>query len=309
MRHSGAAELDDGVIVAVDGGKTKFLVAAFNTSLTELERRRIATGAVDSTLTALNAHITGIFDRYTVTSIGLSIFGPLETDPDHDDFGAIVGSSEPQWSGVNLPSALTREFGVPVFFDFDVNAGALAEGRHRRQDFIYLSMGTGVGGVLYRGRGDGSRADPPQMGHLYLPREPDDNYPGSCLFHHSCFQGLASGKAILGRWQNPAHLLAASHEAWDLEARYIARACANLLYVSSFTTILMGSGISVTPGLISRSNQYLDVYLNNFPENLARRIRSAGLIERAVLAPDSSILGAALLARNATGLRHDHGAR
>lgn len=300
-------------IVAIDVGKSKILVGVFTSSLVPLQRHRIAVTEVGPTIAELTDHIADIFENYSVISIGLALFGPLETDSSHEQFGAIVGSSEPQWSGVNLPLTLASKFAVPVFFDLDVNAGAIAEGKwgqHASRDgFIYLSVGTGIGGAFYDREQDERRVDPPQLGHLYVPREPDDIFPGSCRFHLSCLQGLASGKALLGRWKAPAHELPAHHPAWDLEARYIARACANLLYMSSPTTIIVGSGVSATPGLIERSNKYLNIFLNGFPENVLRRQGTNDFIKRATTAPNSSFMGAALLTKKTNSLMFRQPAR
>ncbi|MFG2995416.1 ROK family protein [Streptomyces sp. NPDC048340] len=143
----------------------------------------------------------------------------------------------------------------------------------------------------------------PQLGHIQLARESDDPYPGSCRFHGSCFQGLASGRAIFGRWQVPADELPAHHRAWDLQARYIARACTNLVYSSPFTTVRVGSGISQVPGLIARSNDYLRTFMNGFPETLCRETFGSDVIQRAVTAPDSSLIGAAIQVTEGSGFK------
>ncbi|MEU4762998.1 ROK family protein [Actinosynnema sp. NPDC023794] len=285
------------VVVAVDAGKTKFLVGVFDEALAEVERRRIAVTTAAHTVTALIAHLSLLFERYDVTAVGLSVFGPLVTDPDQGDYGAIIGSSEPRWSDVNLPSTLAGEFDTPVWFDFDVNSAVVAEARHGSPDFAYLSVGTGIGGAFHSPLSGGAqRPDPPQLGHMYVPREPDDRYPGSCRFHGDCLQGLASGRALFGRWRVDAHRLPPGHEAWDLEARYLARACANLLYSSPHHTVRVGSGISGVPGLIDRANRYLRDFTNGFPADRWRDSTGRDVIERAATAPDSSLIGAAVQA-------------
>ncbi|MFJ6792683.1 ROK family protein [Streptomyces sp. NPDC091268] len=304
---------EEDVFLAVDAGKTKFLVGAFTPSMKEVERHRIAVTGAAETVAALESRIASLFERHSVAGIGLSVFGPLETDPGRAAFGAIVGSSEIQWSGVNLPALLSRRFRVPVSFDFDVAAAVKAEARHVRtipgrgsEGFTYLSIGTGIGGAhcpppQSPGTSPGIRTEPPQLGHIPLPRESDDPYPGSCRFHGGCFQGLASGRAIFGRWQVPANELPATHGAWDLQARYIARACAVLVYSSPFTTVRVGSGISQVPGLIARSNDYLRTFMNGFPETLCRETSGSDVIQRAVTAPDSSLIGAALQIAEGSG--------
>jgi fructokinase len=306
-----AAESADGAVVAIDAGKSKFMVGVFTGSLVEVERHRIPVTTVGDTLAVLEEHLASIFECHAVTSIGLSVFGPVGTDPGLPDFGAIIASSEPRWSGVNLPKTLAARFRVPVHFDFDVNTAVLAEGRCRASGsagFIYVSIGTGIGGAFFNPAPGAASplADPPQLGHVHLAREADDVYAGSCRFHGGCFQGLASGRAIFGRWGVEACDLPVDHEAWDLQARYIARACINLVYSTPFTTIRIGSGISQVPGLITRSNDYLRIFANGFPETLWREISGGGVIEHAVTAPDSSLVGAAIQAIEKRGLKFAH---
>ena len=68
---------------------------------------------------------------------------------------------------------VNREFSVPVRFDTDVNAAALGEHRWGNaqglETFIYLTVGTGIGGGgLVGGRPiDGLLH--PEMGHILVP--------------------------------------------------------------------------------------------------------------------------------------------
>lgn len=308
MTYAAGAEdgrTEDRTILAIDVGKSKCLVGLF-VGTRRLEDHRIAVTTADETVAALEARVADVFDRHRVGGIGLSVFGPVETDPAQPDFGAIVASSEQQWSGVNLPAILSSRYGVSVRFDYDVNAAVLAEARDREPGpagFVYLSIGTGVGGAFHHPQeGISPRTDPPQLGHISLPREPDDPYPGSCRFHGDCFQGLASGRALFGRWGMPAHELPEDHEAWDLEARYIGRACADLLYSTPHATVRVGSGIARVPGLVARSNYYLRAFMAEFPATLWRRIGERDVIELAATAPESSLIGAAVLAGEEIGL-------
>ena len=64
----------------------------------------------------------------------------------------------------------------------------------------------------------------PEIGHLVIPQNPDDDYVGCCPFHGNCVEGLASGKAINKRWQvDTAAKLADDHIAWQFEAEYLEK--------------------------------------------------------------------------------------
>jgi len=63
-----------------------------------------------------------------------------------------------------------------------------------------LTIGTGLGGGgLVNGKLIHGLIHP-EMGHIRPPRHPDDDYPGACPFHGDCFEGMAAGPALEGRW-------------------------------------------------------------------------------------------------------------
>ena len=292
------------VLIGVDAGKTTLRVGAFASNFVLLEIERMHAQSPEEAVFSLSACLERFCRTFFVKAVGLSVFGPLITDPQESNYGAIVGSSEPAWCGINLPDLVTSITGRPVFFDFDVNAGALAErrlGAAASSEFAYLSVGTGIGGVHFRDNaGPGINC---QMGHILIPRERDDFFAGSCRFHADCLQGLASGRALAQRYGVPASDLPEDHPAWDLEARYLARASVNLIYTTATRRIVMGSSIACVPGLVELASRYTEQYLNGFPQTLIGTVTAGNpLVVKGGLTPNSSLYGAAILGAERRGL-------
>jgi len=95
-------------------------------------------------------------------------------------------------------------------------------------DFLYLTVGTGIGGGgMSNGRLMHGRAHP-EMGHIRIPHDPvHDPFAGGCPYHGDCLEGLASAPAIEARWGAPGEKLPAGHAAWELEAHYLALGLCN----------------------------------------------------------------------------------
>ena len=297
------------VHLGLDVGKSSLRVGVFDSRFLLRERWSVSTADVDVAQRSLAQQLSELRSKFQVLSTGISIFGPLQVDPLRPDYGAIIESSEPAWSGVNIPQLVAKVLARDIWFDFDVNAGAVAESVHGngkgRSSFVYLSIGTGVGAVLFRGKHQPGFA--PQIGHMYIPREAaDEHFAGSCRFHGGCLQGLASGKAMAQRWSLPAEMLESGHLGWDLEARYVARACTNLIYTFAPEIILLGSSIGSSSELpIDKVNAYSMSMLNDFLEpDLRLHFRANPPVARAALGAECSLVGAALLGSHAVGLHH-----
>ena len=80
--------------------------------------------------------------------------------------------------------------------------------------FIYITLGTGIGGGgVVNGKLMHGLVHP-EMGHIRIPRDYRDKpgFQGSCLFHqadfrnslgYGCWEGLASGVSMQMRWGKP----------------------------------------------------------------------------------------------------------
>lgn len=283
--------------VAIDIGKSTLRVARYVGGAILDRSQRLAAQQPEADMAWLVRAVERVADGSQLDGIGLSVFGPLNTDPRSEGFGAIGRSSDPRWSGVNVPALLRRHFGVPVRFDMDARLGALSE--HRlgaacgQDSFVYLSVGTGIGGAWMHQGNLLETEDPPQLGHMLVPLLEGDAFDGNCRFHGRCLQGMASGAAVRHRTGVAAAALPPDHPVWTLVAGYLARACLNLSYVYSPGCIVLGSGLSLSPGLVESTCKAFERLHGSFPESLARTSARSFIIAGR-LSPDASWVGAGI---------------
>ena len=202
-------------------------------------------------------------------AIGIASFGPVELDRSAPDFGSITSTPKREWRGCNVVGAVREWFPGPVAFETDVNAAALGEHRwgaaRGLRTFLYVTVGTGIGGgAMVEGALLHGRAHP-EMGHIRVPHDrARDSFAGACPYHADCLEGLASGQAIERRWGAPAEIIADDHPAWKLEADYLALACANWTYSFSPQRIILGGGVMrahLFPMIRTRTAELLAGYM------------------------------------------------
>lgn len=287
---------------AIEGGGTKFICAVGSGPSNIRAEARFSTTTPEETM----AHVIEFFKYQEenfgkLSAIGFACFGPLDPNPASATFGYILPTPKPGWTNANVVGLLRKEFDLPIAFDTDVNGAALGEWRWGKaqglKTFIYLTVGTGIGGGAYvEGRLLHGLIHP-EMGHILLRHDMEkDPFEGACPFHGDCFEGLASGVAIEKRWGMRGSLLTPDHVAWDLEADYIAQALANYALTLSPQRIVLGGGVGslghLLPKVQNRMREYINGYIQSpaILENIGTYIVNPGLGNR------SGMLGAMALA-------------
>jgi len=234
-------------------------------------------------------------------AIGIGSFGPVDLHPASARFGTITSTPKAGWPDTDVAGPFRRELGLPVAFDTDVNAAALGEwrfGAARGLDtFIYLTVGTGIGGGgLVNGRLMHGLIHP-EMGHVRLPRDPGaDPFPGSCPFHGDCLEGLASGPAMAARWGRPAEALPAEHAAWALEAHYLALALVGFICTLSPQRIVLGGGVMEQPQLLPLIRREVKALLNRYIQAPEILDDIEGYVVAPALRGRAGVIGALVLA-------------
>ena len=288
---------------AVEAGGTKFVCMVGTGPGDMREQIRFATTTPESTLRQAVDFFRAAEQRHgRLAAIGIASFGPVDLDPASGTFGYITSTPKPGWSNVDIVGAIKSALETPVGFDTDVNAAALGEQRwgaaQGLDTFIYLTIGTGIGGGgLVNGRLMHGLVHP-EMGHVRIPHDMDDDpFAGVCPFHGDCLEGLASGPAINARWLYPAEQLPDDHPAWALEARYLALALVNFICTLSPQRIVIGGGVMAKSQLYPLVREQVTELLNNY----VRAPRILNEIDAYIVPPwlaeNAGVLGALALAQ------------
>ncbi len=194
------------------------------------------------------------FTPYTsnneLAALGIASFGPVDLNLNSQTYGFITTTPKHDWNNVDLRGEIQRGLNIPVAFDTDVNAAAFGEQywlpENRLLDpFVYVTIGTGIGvGVIINGSLLHGLVHT-EAGHMTIPHDwKKDPFPGVCPFHGDCWEGLASGISMSERWMKNPEEIPDLHQAWELEAEYIAFALVNLIYAYSPMRIILGGGVS-----------------------------------------------------------------
>lgn len=290
---------------AIEGGGTKF-VCAVGTGPNDLRAEiRVETTSPEETLSRVVKFFHEQEAKFgKLASIGFACFGPLDPNPASPTYGHILPTPKPGWTNANVVGMLKDAFDIPIVFDTDVNGAALGEWRwgaaQELETFIYLTIGTGIGGGAYVEGKLLHGLIHPEMGHILLRHDRDkDPFAGTCPFHGDCFEGLACGGAMEKRWGQPGETLSAEHPAWDLEAEYVAQALTNYTLTLSPQRIILGGGVGSVQHLLSkvraRTRELINGYIQSpiILEHIETFIVNPGLGNR------SGVLGAIALAKQA----------
>ena len=283
------------MLAGIEAGGTKFVLAVGPTPDRITARRTIATRDPVTTLAEAAEWLAG---QGAIRAIGIGSFGPVELDGQSPRWGLITNTPKPNWADCDIAGQLGEALRVPVGFDTDVNAAALAEHGAAGSGvggLAYLTIGTGIGGGLVLDGKPVHGIAHPEIGHIYPRRHAQDpDFSGTCPNHGDCLEGLACGPAIIERWGASLSELPANHPGHAIIADYIAQACHMLFASVAVEEVVIGGGVANAAGLVERIAQRareLDAgYLPGGTRHRVIRPRLGG---------DAGIIGAMMLAEAA----------
>ena len=289
----------------IEGGGTKF-VCAIGTGPNEIVAEtsfattQDATATINQAIEFFRANSQGA----PLDGVGIASFGPVDPDPRSPHYGYITTTPKPGWAQTDFLGPVRAALNVPVGFDTDVNGAALGEYRwgaaQGLDTFVYLTIGTGLGGggmvmgQLMHGLMH------PEMGHMLLPHDWEaDPFAGNCPYHGDCWEGLAAGPALEARWQTKGDTLPPDHPAWDLEAHYLALGLVNIITVLSPQRIILGGGVMQQLQLFPLIRAKVQTLLNGYLQRAAITDDMDSYIVPPALPGRSGVLGAIALAEMA----------
>ena len=293
----------------VEAGGTKFVCAmGSGPSDEQMQIASFPTTTPEETLARTIEYFRAEEQRRNarLAAVGIGSFGPVDIVPSSPTYGYITTTPKPGWANIDVAGAISRALNVPVSFDTDVNAAALGENRWGAgmglHTFLYLTIGTGVGGGAMVNGSLLHGLQHPEMGHIRIPHDREaDPFAGSCPYHGDCLEGLASGQAMFVRWGRRAQELSPDHPAWALEAHYLALALASFICTLSPQRIIMGGGLMqqehLFPAVRREVRQLLNGYIN--ASEIVDEHATENYIVPPALGGRAGVLGAIALAQAA----------
>ena len=133
---------------ALEAGGTKMVTAVFDENGTLTARAVFPTRTPAETMPEL----IGYYKKYPIVSLGVGSFGPVDLNPASPAYGSITATPKLAWRHYPLLNEFRNALNVPIGFDTDVNAAALAEAAlgaaKGLENSLYVTVGTGIGGGI-----------------------------------------------------------------------------------------------------------------------------------------------------------------
>lgn len=255
------------MLITVDIGGTKTLIAAFSKDGTEGEQHRFATlKDTASYITELSHFLTETYDLSEVEGISIAVPGIVKD-------GVAVICKNLGWENFDIAAELKQLINVPIWVENDANLAGLAEAHSLEspaQKCLYITVSTGIGtGFIFNG------AIEPLL---------SDSEGGRMLFEHNGttdeWENFASGRAIRAKYNMFARDITDPHK-WENIAHNIARGLLAIIPLTQPEVIVIGGSIGT---YFSRYEAALQNELQALPSHIpAPRIVQAKNPEEAVI--------------------------
>lgn len=217
------------MIVAVDTGGTKTLVAVFDTSGEVVQQAKFPTPVdIKDYLAVLHTTIDELLAGSDPTCLSVALPGIIEN-------GIMTWAGNLSWRGIDIHSLLSSRYDCPIIVENDANLAGLAEARSLKETpgvCLYVTVSTGIGtGIITNGKLDPDLANS-EGGHMVLERD-------GMLRD---WESFASGSAILRTYGKLASEIT-NKRTWHVISRNIAVGLLALCPVIRPDVIVIGGGV------------------------------------------------------------------
>lgn len=233
--------------------------------------------------------------------VGVGLPGPLDLKARRP--GALPNL--PGWRGFPVCETLESLLGVPVVMENDANVAALGEmafgAGKGLADFIFVTLGTGIGGAVIAGGRlvSGARGGAGEIGHIQV----DPGGPQCGCGRKGCVEAMASGTAIERAYGRPAAEVFALALEGDAKAKEVLTIAGRALGagLAAAVTLLEPETVIFGGGMSESNPRSLAIYIDACRQEVEKRAylpwRQEIPFIAAALGADAPVLGAALLAR------------
>ncbi len=285
------------LIAGIETGGTKLLARIVDLNGEVVADGRWATSTSAAGLAELAEFLEAEAGDGQLAAIGIAAFGPLLTDPSSPDYGLMLSTTKPGWSGSNLRADIEARLDVPVVVDSDVNAAAIAEQAMGAGEGLpsvaYVTVGTGIGAGLAINGKSLTGVMHPEGGHLPIIRHPGDEMPSVCRFHENCAEGLVSGPALKRRLGEGISL-SDDPKVQETVVHYLGQLAASLVFAWSPHRIVWGGGAIADAQLSPRIEEEMRAAINGY--GVGPAVERPGFCVPAAL-KDAGLEGALIMAR------------
>jgi len=313
------------VVVGIEAGGTTFKVAISSLKPNDnytfadiLHMESFATTEPQETLPNVTQWVRNTCQEhhYKIERIGIACFGPIDLDKSSKTYGYITSTPKLKWQQCDILGHMKRQFSeLPddrFSFDTDVNAPANSELNHynvahpdkKISSIAYITVGTGIGvGLVVNGRTVHGLVHP-EGGHLYVPLHESDlkeNFKGTCPFHGSCVEGMASAGSIAARKKIANAELSTiddRDESWDRVSHYLAHLCVSISLLTSVERIVISGGVLKRKILYPIIREKFKDYMNGYMKHKILIDDVAQYIVGSEFGDNAGIIGALCLKGN-----------
>ena len=320
--------------LGIDLGGTKIFAVVFNPELEILSHTRTKTEAWRGEEEVINTIIQTAHDslkeagvsKDQLCAIGIGSPGPLDPDT-----GVIIESANLKFENFPLGERLSKEFGLPVLVENDVNAATYGEFKRGSargtKNVIGAFLGTGIGGgLIVDGKLlHGSSKNAGEIGHTIVQA----GGPRCGCGRRGCMEAFGSRTGIVRelrrrvksgektRLEKAIKKKAAEVTSTDLKKAYDAGdkvVQKTILWAAKHVGIGLGSLVNALgPEMIVLGGGMIEAFGDDLIEPIDKALRKTAFefttkdlkLVRAELGDNAGVIGAALLAREATGQNQD----